>query len=99
MAQSRKAGKRVKIGKAGTWALVFSVFFVQLLFYTWCRVQCVQVGIAIGQQNRKQQELTTYQNSLKIEMARLKAPERISHIARNQLGLNIAEPQQVITVP
>jgi cell division protein FtsL len=59
----------------------------------------VQAGIAIGQQDRKKHELTTFQNSLKIELARLKAPERISRIARNQLGLDLAEPQQVITVP
>ena len=80
MARSRKSGIGVKIGKAGTWALVLSLFFIELLFYTWCRVQCVQVGIAIGQQTRKQQELSTFQNSLRIEMARLKAPERISYI-------------------
>jgi cell division protein FtsL len=99
MGRNRKAGHGTKLGTAGIWVLVLSLFFAELLFYTWCRVQCVKVGIAIGQENQKQQELKTFQNSLKIELARLKAPERISQIARNQLGLDLAEPQQVVTVP
>jgi cell division protein FtsL len=99
MARNRKTRQGAKIGMAGAWILVLFLFMAELLFYTWCRVQCVQVGIAIGQENRKQQELKTFQNSLKIELARLKAPERISQIARNQLGLNLAEPQQVVLVP
>lgn len=81
------------------WVGVLSLFIVELLFYTYCRVQCVQTGIAIGQENQKNQELKRLQNNLEIELARLKAPERISHIARNQLALDLPEPGQVIVVP
>lgn len=78
---------------------MLSLFIMELLFYTWFRVQCVQIGYAIGQESRKTQELGTLQNSLKIEMARLKAPDRISYIARNQLGLDMPSAQQTIVVP
>lgn len=81
------------------WALVLVLFIGELLFYTWCRVQCVQVGIAISAERSKEEELKTLQNSLKIEMARLKAPERISYIARKKLGLDMPEPSKTIMVP
>jgi cell division protein FtsL len=81
------------------WVLVLALFIAELLFYTWCRVQCVQVGIAIGEENHKMQELKALQNNLNVELARLKAPERISHIARHQLALRLPEPNQVVVVP
>lgn len=81
------------------WALTLTLFFGELLFYTWCRVQCVQTGIAISAERRKEKELKTLQNSLKIELARLKAPERISYIARKKLGLDMPEPSKTIMVP
>lgn len=71
----------------------------ELFFYTWCRVQCVQTGYAIANESRKQEELRVMQNSLKIELARLKAPEMISRIARDRLSLAAPEPQQVIVMP
>jgi cell division protein FtsL len=81
------------------WVLMLALFIGELLFYTWCRVQCTQVGIAISAERRKQQELMTLANSLKIELARLKAPERISYIAKHTLGLDMPDPNQTIMVP
>lgn len=79
--------------------IVLFLFMAELFFYTYCRVQCVQVGIAISSQHGKKQELMALQNSLKIELARLKAPERISIIARKNLGLGMPNPDQIIVVP
>lgn len=79
--------------------LVFSIFMVELFFYTWCRVQCVQVGLSLSVERRKQQELQTLQNSLNIELARLKAPERVMRIAHENLGLRIPGSKQTIVVP
>ena len=81
------------------WMPILFIFMAELFFYTYCRVQCVQVGIAISSQRGKQQELIALQNSLKIELARLKAPERISVIARKNLGLGMPSPDQIIMVP
>jgi cell division protein FtsL len=83
----------------GVWIFILALFMGELLFYTWCRVQCVQVGIAISAERRKAEELNTLRNSLKIELARLKAPERISYIARKKLGLDMPEPSKTIMVP
>lgn len=99
MAAKGKKRQARKPVVTGAWALMLSLFIVELLFYTWFRVQCVQTGYAIAKENRKAQELVSLQNNLKIELARLKAPERISDIARNQLGLKMPAPEQTIMVP
>jgi cell division protein FtsL len=81
------------------WVMILALFIGELFFYTWCRVQCVRVGMAIAVERRKHEELKTLKNSLKIELARLKAPERISYIARKKLGLDMPEPSKTIMVP
>lgn len=81
------------------WALVLLVGVAEMLFYTWCRVQCVRTGYLIAQESRRQQELTRFQNNLNIELAQLKAPENISRMARDRLSLAMPEPQQMVVVP
>lgn len=99
MATKRKTTKRSTKQISWPWMLVFTLFMLELFFYTWCRVQCVQVGLALSAERRKQQELSTLENSLKIELARLKAPERVMRIAQQNLGLQMPEPKQTIMVP
>lgn len=99
MTAQGKAKPRFKGWMAAIWVVLWSLFVGQLLFYTWCRVQSVQVGYAITEETRKQQELRAFQNSLKIELARLKAPEHISRIAREQLALTMPDARQIIVVP
>jgi hypothetical protein len=81
------------------WALVFGVFLCEALIYTWCRMQCVQVGYAIADETRRQQEYKTLNNSLKIELTHLKAPENISRIAQSRLALGMPDPKQIIVLP
>ena len=80
-------------------AFVLSVGVAEMLFYTWCRVQCVRTGYLIALESRRQQELTRFQNNLNIELARLKTPENLSRIARDKLSLVMPEPEQIIVVP
>jgi cell division protein FtsL len=74
------------------------VFIVELLFYTWCRLQCVHVKYAITEQTTNVQQLLALQDNLKIELARLRSPQRIAKIARNQLGLITPTLQQTLVV-
>lgn len=99
MATRTKASRPGRRKQVMIWALVLSLVITELLFYTWCRVQCVNTGYLIAQESRKQHELTKFQNNLKIELARLKAPETISRIARNKLSLAMPDPQQIVVVP
>jgi cell division protein FtsL len=74
-------------------------FFVEALFYAWCRVQCVNAGYGIDRQTRRHQALLKERNTMKIELARLKSPERIETIARTRLGLVMPDGQQMVILP
>lgn len=81
------------------WTAVLSLVVVELVFFTWCRVQCVRIGYQIAREDRQQQELSKLQSNLKIELARLKTPGNVSRIAREELSLAMPEPQQIVVVP
>ena len=81
------------------WFIVMAVFIAELLIYTWSRVQCVKVGYEISNENNKNRNLINLQNNLKVELARLKSPERLADIARNQLGLKTPTPEQMVIIP
>ena len=85
--------------KAGIWLIVMMLFFVQALFYAWCRVQCVNAGYGIDREQRRRQALIKERNTLNIEMARLKSPDRIETIARTRLDLVKPDAQQTVTLP
>jgi cell division protein FtsL len=75
------------------------LFIAELLFYTWSRVQCVQIRYEISEITANQKQLERLQDNLKIELARLKAPQRISEIAKQQLGLVAPTSKQLIVIP
>jgi cell division protein FtsL len=99
MAKKSDAKKQPAKKITWIWAMLLVLFIGELFFYTYCRVQCREVGMAISAERRKEAELKSMRNSLKIELARLKAPERISYIARKKLGLEMPEPSKTIMVP
>ncbi len=81
------------------WIAFMIIFIMELLFYTWCRVQYVRTGYQISEIVEIQKQLKSLQSNLKIEAARLKSPERIARIAREKLGLSIPKPEQMVVVP
>jgi cell division protein FtsL len=93
-----KAGVH-RVRTTGMWMVMMSIFIIELLFYTWCRVQNVQHGYDISEETKNQKQLITYQNNLKIELARLKSPDRIARIAKQQLGLIMPTTDKTILIP
>jgi len=83
----------------GVWMLLMSIFIMELLFYTWCRVQNTNYGYEISNETQNQRQLTAYQNNLKIELARLKSPDRIAKIAQEQLGMMMPTTDRTILLP
>ncbi len=83
----------------GLWIILMVFLFAEALLYAWCRVQCVNAGYGIDLETRRHQALLKARNSLKIELARLKSPERIETIARTRLGLVMPDTQQTVTLP
>jgi cell division protein FtsL len=76
-----------------------TIFLAELLFFTWCRVQSIGTGYEISRETQRHQDLINFQNKLKVELARLKSPERIAKIAKNQLGLITPTQEQMIVIP
>jgi len=80
----------------GVWIVLMLAFIVELFFYTWCRVQCTNVGYRISNLNTTQEKILERRKNLKLELARLQSPARIEKIAREQLGLIIPRQEQII---
>ena len=93
------AASEPKTKLTGVWMLLMSIFIMELLFYTWCRVQNVNYGYEISKETQDQRQLTAYQNNLKIELARLKSPDRIAKIAKEQLGMMMPSTDRTIVLP
>lgn len=82
-----------------TCLILMVLFIAELLFYTWCRVQCTHINYDIAELTEKNQQLSMMQDNLKIELAYLKKPQRIAKIAREQLGLISPGAQHTIVLP
>jgi len=78
---------------------LMGLFIGELLLYTWSRVQCVRIRYEISEKAKEQNRLLAFQDNLKIELARLKSPQRIAEIAKSKLGLIIPKASQMILVP
>ena len=77
---------------------LLALFILELFFYTWCRVQCVSTGYKISHEMNQQKQLLMFQGRLKIETERLKSPDRIAKIAREKIGLQPPNTDQVFVL-
>ena len=99
MARQKKKRKRPNPKVLAIWLSLMVLFIGELLFYTWCRVQYVQVKYEISRAIRRQQQLIALQDNLKVEQANLKSPQRIATIARDQLGLIKPTSKHMVMIP
>ena len=95
----KKKRTAIKNHPAGAWIVMLIFFMAEMLFYTWCRVQYVNAGYELSRASKYNQQLLSLQNNLKVELARLKSPQRIEKIAKQRLGLVHPSREQVIVLP
>lgn len=67
--------------------------------YVWCRVQVVHLGYLLSDVHRLHTRLLNDNKKLHLELARLKAPERVERIAIQQLGLRHPTKEQIVVLP
>jgi cell division protein FtsL len=72
------------------------LFVFGLLFYGWQQYTWRQLGYEIEKLQKKQDDLLEYQHQLVLERDSLARPERIASIARNDLGMVVAAPGQLV---
>ncbi|MCU0540108.1 MAG: cell division protein FtsL [Desulfobacterales bacterium] len=89
----RRSPRRIAL-----WLSILLVFIAELLVTTWVRVQCNNLGYEIAALNGETQRLVELQDNLRVELARLKSPQRITRIAR-EMGLTMPAPAQVMVLP
>lgn len=77
--------------------------FLWLLFcaftYVWCQVQVVQLGYKLSQVHQVHTRLLNDNKTLHLELARLRAPERVERVALQQLGLKQPRKDQIVVLP
>ena len=95
--QKRKPRRRIRSKHTGIWIVIMFVFITELFFYTWCRVQSVRVGYDTAKSVENRQSLLKLHKNLKIELARLKSPERLTQLAK-QLQLKTPTQKQMIII-
>jgi cell division protein FtsL len=91
--------KKQKSNLLRIWIFLLVLFISEFLFYAWCRVQCTRLGYEMTKDVEANRKQMLIQNSLVIELARLKSPERISAIARQQLKLEHPSHEQMVVLP
>jgi cell division protein FtsL len=78
------------------WLIILLAFFVPgVLVYIWFHVQTVNLSYDMAKAQKQKRELLETNKKLRIQMAHLKAPERIERIALTQLGLKPPEKGQI----
>ncbi len=76
---------------------VIVVAFVALLFFAYLQIRLttVRMGYDISSANTERSKLVDKNNRLRLEQARLRAPERIERIAIKELGLSYPTARQI----
>jgi len=79
-----------------TYTLIALGFFLPaVLAYTWLHVQRVNLSYDLARAQKQKKELTETHKKLRIQLANLRAPERIEQIALTKLGLRPATKGQI----
>lgn len=98
MAQNRKKSPWGKLKLVFIIAGIL-ILFAEIFVYTWCKVQVVNTQYAIADLRREAQKLQFEQDNLKIELARLRSPERVAAYARENRGLALPTVGQFVNLP
>ncbi|MGD9972601.1 MAG: cell division protein FtsL [Desulfatirhabdiaceae bacterium] len=79
--------------------MLLSILILEGLFFIWCQTQCVQIGYEMAQESETYRSLVAMENNLRVELSRLRSPERIAEIARTQLDLELPDPERMYVLP
>ena len=74
-------------------------FLLSGFAYVWCRSQVVHLGYSLSDVHRIHTKLRNDNKKLHLELARLKAPERVERIAIQKLGLRHPTKDQIVVLP
>ena len=67
-----------------------------ILFYVWSRVEVVRLNYAILEASKEERKFFMHHERLKVELAKLLTPSRLSSLAKNKLNLKDPSHRQII---
>ena len=94
----KKAKPKWRQRRLGTIIAIFLWLLFSGFGYVWCRVQVVNLGYLLSDIHRLHTRLVNDNKKLHLELARLKAPERVQRIAIEKLGLKHPSKDQVVVL-
>ncbi|HHD11372.1 MAG TPA: cell division protein FtsL [Deltaproteobacteria bacterium] len=91
--------KRALEDRSFLYTALITVFLIALviLVYLWCRLTVVNLGYEISRLNMERKVALEENRRLKIELSRLKSPQRIEKIAR-KMGLVYPREDQIVRI-
>ena len=113
MMNSRNAASGVRMGNAKsipsrfhvTRRQVFMILMMLICFmgtgigYVWSNFERTQIGYDLSQLKKEEMRFQEINRKLKLELATLKSPQNLEHLAVQQLGLSPPKPEQIILLP
>jgi len=80
----------------GVWAFLLALCTAGALAHVAVRMHGIQIAYALGRERRTNTELEEQRRRLNIEIGMLKDPDRVIGIAREQLRMAPAAPENVV---
>lgn len=78
--------------------IFIAVLLAVSLFFVWSRIQVVNLEYDISSLESRLRSAGQEVQYLRLEAASLRSPARIERVARDELGLRLPGPDQVVTV-
>jgi cell division protein FtsL len=88
--------RRARRSGAKLACLAFLVVVTGGLLRVWLRTQLIHVGYALSRAGNEERRLTEENRALRIEVAMLRRPERISQLASERLGMRAPERAELL---
>lgn len=96
--KKKTAKKEMDYRFAAVMFLFLFIFLGQFYCFAWSSTMHRDLGYAITNLSAEYKDLLAKQKNLKIEVAVLKAPQRIERIAKAKMGLKSPSQNQIITI-
>ena len=92
----RRETKKFELGPIGISVGIAVPVVMAALFYVWTNVTTVRLGYELSEAAKAHRELLEENRGLRVEVAALKAPDRLARLAKLQHGLAPPQSEQVI---
>jgi cell division protein FtsL len=90
--------KQFQLGPIGISVALALPMVMAALFYVWTSVTTVQLGYELSEAAKVHETLLEENRGLRVEVAALKAPDRLARLAKQNHGLAPPATEQVIEV-